>query len=234
MIDKDFRYRGGDINVELAEKYASRCYQLQQRVANDAAAAARSSTQLKNMSRRLEGVLDHPQLLALHAAASVTAKLAQDLRALKPWAKAYAAHVSEKATRQREQDLLDRSRRRWSEDREAVAEAADLITFLSTQPTSADVEAFIAAHRRHERVYRRLSSTEAQFALEQLPTAVQRMDVPAIRRQTMLVIDQLGQSFSDRTTWFVGADDFHAWRDAQVKARTTADLTFLALKSRGS
>ncbi|WP_427913904.1 hypothetical protein ACPWT1_02805 [Ramlibacter sp. MMS24-I3-19] len=132
MINEEFKYHGKNINLELAGKFAYTTYELEKRIANSAASAARSATQLKNTADKFVEVLNPEQLLALKAAASVVSRLAFDLQALRPWAKAYAQYMEEVRLRQREEELAARERERWPTDQAAVDEASDLIVFLDS------------------------------------------------------------------------------------------------------
>lgn len=228
-IDKDFKYKGGAINMELAERFSHRSAK---DVANAASSARRTATQIETQLRTYEFVLNAEQLLALRAAVSVTAKLAADLTRLKPWAVAYEKFGQEKFDREYEQALVAEGAKHWATDAEALSEAEDLLAFHAKGHAGEEAETFLLSiHAGHKSVWRDTSSGLVQRALEVLPAALAAGDADKVRRNATTVLRDLGQGFSSNSgTWFVGRSDYIAWRQVRARARAAAGAALLNLR----
>lgn len=228
-IDKSFKYQGGTVNMELAERFS---YRSAKDVANAAASARRTATQIETQLRTYEFVLNAEQLLALRAAASVTAKLAADLARLKPWAVAYEKYGAEKDAREHEQALVTEASKRWVTDAEALTEGEDLTAFHATGHAGEEAEAFLLSmHAGCKSVFRDTGSSEVRCALEALPAALAAGDAAKVRRNATIVLRDQDRGFaSNGGTWFVGRSDYVAWREVRARARAATGAALLNLR----
>jgi hypothetical protein len=223
-IDKNFIWRGPPVNGDLASRYGCRWHYsvMERRVKNDAAAAAKNATQLEQMSASFALVLDASQLLALNAAVQVSKRLAADLKRLRPWAAGYAAFSAQKERREYEERLDASAARLWANDVEALAEAVDLVAFYANGVEGEEVDEFIIKQKqvKYRSVYRQSSSSNE--ALSQLPKYLASHSVLQVRRCAVAILDAMGHGEGWNGTWFVGRNDYEAWRKARARSRAVA------------
>lgn len=215
-MDNDFKFRG-NYNKELAGQYLSYWYtEAEKRIATDAAAAKRASTQMDTTCKAFGEVLNDKQVQALQAARSVLVQLAGDLGALKPVARAYATWKKDKDAREAEQRLQEKALLRWPTDDEALAEARDLIAFYATGPDGKQVEAAILArHPGHTEAYRDAGWGDATALVKKLGESLRGNNATRVRSHAMELLQSLGKGDSHRETWYVGRADYTAWRAGQ-------------------
>ncbi len=115
----ELQYRGR-VNEELAGRYGWLVHNLEKTVKDDAAAAHRTATQLRNTCERFERALSDEQKLALKAAASAMGRLARELEELKPWSRAKVAHKKSESVAKAKFDEEVFAQERWRGDQAAM------------------------------------------------------------------------------------------------------------------
>ncbi|WP_218511777.1 hypothetical protein [Variovorax sp. dw_308] len=223
MIDREFKHRGPAINVELAERYLRYgTHELEKRVGDAGASAQRTATQLASTAKNFDSVLSDGDQLALRAARAAMRKLATDLKALKPWAKAYAAFALDKHLRELDKHYADEAAKRWPGDAGLEAEALDLVDFFSKGDEGAAVEAFVLArHPGHTHVYLTSSGGATIDARQRITGALKAGDMVQVRRYCLEILEDMSSGFSSDRTWFASRGDYDAWAEARRRARAT-------------
>lgn len=225
----DFKFKG-TVNHELTKRYE---YKSVADAKNDAALAKRLATQLTQTVSRFEYTVKPEQRLALQAAANVMKAMATELAQVVVWSKAYKVHCDQVALAEKTEEQDAAAVKRWGGDSASMlTEAKELIDFLGKGKDQGSHELIQEWAKCYRQLPKKCSvkaplgsyydlTSQLEGVLSKPSNQLSQSDVLKIKRLTAELLrcfflsdknGSLSESFSGNVFYYLGADDYEAWR----------------------
>jgi hypothetical protein len=218
----DFKYPefkfAGRVNEKVAAKYRYRWGGRGKEIKNDAAAARRAATHLKNAVASFDCLLGDEQRLALRAGAAAMGKLAAELESMKAWACALIKHEEAERKAREQFELTQFSRQRWADDAAMGAEEEALRAWCSGEG-----EAWLIARHNAASAYIESSHVPAGLSVDALRVALARQLLE------MKALCSGGGYIDGRGCWFSRWADYEAFLSARRAAGAAAGAALAKL-----